>query len=378
MNILTSPIEQPVLDGGPGIVDSLGKYARAVKEGKARPSNGESAEDLYREWYVWGEFIITHLDLLDEKGITYWVLDHNQPPMDFPPGKNRVSLFNDFKSRQYETALLERFNVNIRYLGSVGIQDLLKGRAFIDPPYVLKDTNANKGRRKILVEDEEKHRKVISLLSSRRQASLKHFIAEEYCESSSNYYSSYRINMTPGGTIHSVAITRSTLPKLRSKATLSDTGDLLAPLISPGNPYFINPPRIVSNMDGQKAYIGLDFPGRWYELAQPTEEDCRVLEDYDIDPENPVIPANVLEAATMIGRVLGPGIGMHVGIDLIQAKGGDLHLLEVNSNPAYNSIYETMSSAETQPSRGDLRYMAFRTTVDELADGVFAETSIAA
>lgn len=379
MNHITDPVEYPPFEGGPGIVDSLAMYLKAIEQGIVPPMPGESLQSLFNTWFRWAQFPTIHYkDEILEREIKYWKIPHDQPPFDCAPGKNRVSLFDDGKSFEYETTLLERFNVGVSFIGSVSVAALMRDRASIDTSYVLKDPTLNKGVGKILVEDSRAHRLVMNFLRSKRKADVEGLIAEPFCDSPSDYNSTFRVTITPGGTIHGATITRSALPKNSVNATERDAGQLLAPLVNPRSPYFINSPRIASNIDGDKSYIGLDFPGRWYELVSPTREDELVLADHGIDPFNPVIPKKVLEAAVGVGRVLGPGIGMHIGIDLIMSKDGQIYLLETNFDPEYTSIFKTMSHEHEPPSNEQLRALAFRATLEDLTDGVFSQTEIAA
>src|SRR5205809_6998505 len=106
MNILTDPIDYPILDGGPGMVDSRAMYLRAMRDGKVGSFPNETPYYSHAAWYRWAKFPIMFPEELDTRGITYWKLRHDQPAMDFDPGKNRVSLFADEKSRQHEINLL--------------------------------------------------------------------------------------------------------------------------------------------------------------------------------------------------------------------------------------------------------------------------------
>ncbi len=372
------PVEYPILDGGPGIVDSMTTVMREIRDGRQPPPPGWTAENLGQSWIQWAKFPVAYQQQLKDRGITYWILEADQPSMDFPPGKNRVSLFDDVKSRSYEGAMLDRFNSSVRYLGSTPIIELMNDRADVEPPYVLKDPFSQQGEGKLLVEDHSQHAKVISYLRSRRRASIAGLLTEPFIETPSQFSTTFRINATPSGRIHSAAIARSLSAKSTVKATARDSGRNLARLVEEGNPYFIDTHRIASNIEGDKTYIGLDFDGRWYEMTSPTETDQQVLSNYDIDPDNPRLPDRVKKAAVDVARILGPGTGLHVGIDLIMGRDGLLHLLETNNNPAYTSIFETRAKTEPPISMDDIRARAFWETVEDLEAGLFAETTIAA
>lgn len=357
----------------PWIMDSLTENLRAINEGRG-VIQPEMLDIMIQFSQIWGRFLTEHRDEIRNKGVLHAKIQSDSMPYDCVPGSNRVSLFDDFRTRAYNEDLLDEFDSPVRYLDGGMVSAIISGRADIETPFVLKDMTEHKGRGKLLIQDEEAKKRMLRFLRIKRKDDVARFEVERFVETPSDANTSYRITATPGGFIHGATLLYTEAGSDTQAATTRDSGSFLAPLVNPKGKYFLGSPRIASNIDSSRRHIGLRPPqGETYDLAPLTDRDAEILELHGIDPETREMSIGLCAGAISVARIIGASVGVHTGIDLIQDQDtGTLHLLEVNGTPEYTSLRDSALNSEDIPSDIDLRRLAFLQTIDDLGSGVFA------
>ncbi len=168
------------------------------------------------------------------------------------------------------------------------------------------------------------------------------WIFEEFVETPGDQYSSFRVLVDAYGAIHYGLVVRSGRRKLdKKRLTIEPTKPLqdinpTSPdektilLTDPRSPFFLNSKSIVSNNPSDKRRVLLDGD------PKSEEEERDILKALGINPDLPVIPIELTEAASKIGLALRAGIPF-MGIDFMQRSDGSFVLLEVNRGPFLSS-----------------------------------------
>ncbi len=325
--------------------------------------------------------MIMHYGHMERLGVAYARIPHGSAPYDCVPGSNRVSLYDDYKTQAYQRGLLDEFGSPINFPRSQQLTSWLKDGNAIEPPFVIKDTMAQKGRGKLLIPDSKAAKRAAEFLHGKSKSKLGALIIEEYIETPSGTNTCYRLTTTPGGTLLAATLQYGTSTAATQMATAKDSGALLAPLVDPKGKYFTNSNRVASNIEQERRYVGLELPSSLtrpsrftrYELREVDERDAEILESHGIDPQNRMINDDLRQALHYIPRILGASVGVHLGIDLIQCnQTGSLRLLEVNANPEYINLRKSAKDPEEVPDDATIREQAFLQTIDDLASGLFA------
>ncbi len=160
---------------------------------------------------------------------------------------------------------------------------------------------------------------------------------EEYVETPSSRYTSFRIVVDAYGNIHSILLIYSAQDKqetqrtVRSMATdykVAVTYDTY--LLSPESPFYIPVPPIVSNHAQGGGQINFMYFEDVDEQTRQLHE--QILLAHGFDPNNPKFPEHVLEWARKLGKAFRKE-GLWTGIDFIMDQNGKFKIMEMNLNP---------------------------------------------
>lgn len=170
------------------------------------------------------------------------------------------------------------------------------------------------------------------------------WVAQEYINTPSDYHTSFRVLVDAFGEVYYGKLLRSACKKGLETLTLSDKSSsdpieaatqinyaLNNLLRHPQSPFYLGAKKIVSNvLEGGKAIL---LNGN-----NVTDlEDIKMLRAHGIDPQNPQVPAKILESAKRIGTACR-GLYPYIGIDFIMDGNLNPYLLEVNSGPMMEPI----------------------------------------
>jgi hypothetical protein len=352
----------------PSVVDSLFLTIRSLRDNGLQGLTRFQAEDMVSRWHEWSDQISFFVPVLEELGIDYLKVQPGQPMIDCKPGSNRYSIFDDYKSPEYMASVLQEFAPDVLTPSSCSADDFVRGRATLPLPFVFKDIASNRGVNKFLIEENRQKETLRKYLASMKRAQLQHYMLEQCIETPGELSASYRFTMTPTGSIIAVTVlsagTRGESTPIDPKNVTTD----LAPLNNPKGSYFLNSRSITSNANTRQQTIGLDFETRGFELATLNDDQLRILEELGIDPAVRKAPDAIAKAAKSIAVTLGPGIGMVIGIDILQEQGSnDPYFLEANSLPSAGNVNAAMSDSEPTITHADLRTIGFMRTVQDLA-----------
>lgn len=270
-----------------------------------------------------------------------------------------------------------------------------------DLPIVAKDKNKNKGINKFLLETYEQKVRFAAwmlhvqrfapskerLLTDsenverwRREVSSGHFyintganpvwnegwVFEEFVETPGDRYSSFRIVPDAYGEVHYGLVTSSSQKKSDDKKIKIDPRpplpglDMLDPfhstalLMDPNSPFYLDSKSVVSNiLSGGK---GILLNGK----PLSDTEDRDLVGSLGINPDQPEIPAELVEASRKIGTALRAGIPF-MGIDFMRRESGEFVLLEVNTGPLL--FYGTFGKPEGI-SQAELYYKMYERIIE--------------
>ncbi|MCL4418921.1 hypothetical protein M1146_02335 [Patescibacteria group bacterium] len=160
------------------------------------------------------------------------------------------------------------------------------------------------------------------------------WVFQEYIETPSKFYTSFRILADGYGNIHYGTLIRSPQEKrvrrLHDPRPKEDFNPAYAYLRKPGSPLYIDAPHIVSNT----AQGGIPIQLNGGKAADPTDRE--VLIAHNIDPKNPQIPKSIVKKARLIANAMGYAIP-YTGIDFIYNQGLQDRFLEANFFPTLSA-----------------------------------------
>lgn len=201
-------------------------------------------------------------------------------------------------------------------------------------PAVFKNSTADRGEDKYLIESGEQLGKILKLLElpESKKINLKEdFIVQEYIKSYEGINSSLRVYITNTGDVLSSMLLVST-PKDSKSSTKNLGFDVFNPceyLNDPESPYYLNSKNIVSNAAAGGMVIPLN---KETNKLRPLEE--LVLSFHEIDGDMK-LPQSVLEQSKKIAPAWGNKKGLVLGMDFIyNSKDNDWYYLETNRNPS--------------------------------------------
>lgn len=169
---------------------------------------------------------------------------------------------------------------------------------------------------------------------------MRPFNFEEYIETPSPCYTSFRVVADAFGRIHSVLLLYSKNTKsdqaIRERSTLPQSGipiqDYDAILLKPSSAFYIPTPSIVSNFSRGGNQINIMYPDRIEDVAE-REKQRQILVAHGLDPDNPQLPEEIMELAKRLGRGFGQEY-LYTGLDFVlDKKSGRYMLLEMNTRP---------------------------------------------
>lgn len=161
---------------------------------------------------------------------------------------------------------------------------------------------------------------------------------EEYIETPSNKYTSFRIVVDAYGNIYSILLIYSAQDKLETQDTVrqmaTDSRVAVAYdyyLLSRESPFYIPAPPIVSNHAQGGGQINFMYSEHTDE--QTRELHTQILHAHGLDPDNPKLPEMVLEWARQLGKAFRKE-GLYTGIDFVMNRNnGKFIILEMNQLP---------------------------------------------
>ncbi|MCB9835083.1 hypothetical protein H6792_03595 [Candidatus Nomurabacteria bacterium] len=368
-NIYTTPERQPASEV-PSLVDSLTLTIKAMAErGIAIPGQLRNMVE------VWGP-ATGGIDVKDY-GVEVIRVPADSKVPSCEPGSNRVSLFDDLMPRSYLEDLLREFNSPIGFPLGFTYMELESERRDIEPPFVLKDTAQQRGRGKLLVVDEKAKKKLLSYLKTKKKKDKATLVVEQYIETPTDRNTSYRLIATPDGGIDFATLLYSEDYSSQGYVGPNDVGVLLAPLASKNSRHFIGSPAITSNTGDNREVIGLTHAdlalGSFYELARLSDTDQGILDSHQISSKTREAPDSIIRAGFAVARIIGASIGVSLGIDLIQGRDdGILYLLEVNSQPQYTAINNSVAQVERVIDDPSMRRGHFLRVLESLGNGRFS------
>lgn len=226
-------------------------------------------------------------------------------------------------------------------------------------PFILKNPESRKGREVYLVENFEMVEKIRSFLESSLvfipslggeifydpTFEREKLIYQEYIETPSDYFTTYRVLISCTGTIFA--------SRLNYSENTKDSLDLLVPqtttgwhkrdiLISKDSPFYLSSKKVVSNQSANGGGIVLDpLPTS----KKPSVLEEEILTNHNLDPFHPSLPVVIRDYSIAIAKYLGSRKkGLIFGIDWIQSKDDQFYYLETNLSPGSKSFIDTHQS----------------------------------
>ena len=211
-------------------------------------------------------------------------------------------------------------------------------------PVVFKNSTANRGEDKYLIENKEQLKKILALfeLPESKKINLKsEFIVQKYIKSFEGINSSIRVFTTCTGDIlsSSFLISMDKTPKKRVKKYGIDIFNPCEYLSDPNSPYYLNSKSIISNAAGGGKIIPLNK-----EVSKLTAEDEIVLTLHEINVETLALPQTIIEQCKKIAPFWESKKGIILGIDFIyNSKDNNWYYLETNRNPSIDGYRRFMN-----------------------------------
>lgn len=202
-------------------------------------------------------------------------------------------------------------------------------------PAVFKNSTADRGEDKYLIENEEQLKKITEVLNLPESQAMnlkEDFIVQEYIKSFSGINSSLRVYVTSTGDVLSslLLISADEHAKASTKSLGLDVFNPCEYLSDPDSPYFLNAKSIVSNAAAGGSIIPLNK--ETHDLS-PNEE--IIVSFHEIDPLTMSLPESVIEQSKQIGPAWENKKGLVLGLDFIyNSKDNDWYYLEANRNPS--------------------------------------------
>jgi len=160
------------------------------------------------------------------------------------------------------------------------------------------------------------------------------WVFQEYVETPSKFYTSFRILADGYGNIHYGTLIRSPEEKgvrrLQDPRPREDFNPMYSYLRKPDGPLHINAPHIVSNT----AQGGIPIQLNGEKVTDPANRE--VLIAHNIDPDNPQIPESLVKKALIIAITMRFGVP-YTGIDFVYNQNLQDRFLEANFFPTLSA-----------------------------------------
>lgn len=216
--------------------------------------------------------------------------------------------------------------------------DQLAARLDAGEQYVFAYTGRDRGLAKYLIHNSDQLAKLEALRHKSSVDFSRFFEVRPFIETPSDRYTSYRTLVTPSGETIAASLLYSAHAKYEDSRVTEDRpwddDDVLKTfrreLEDPTSKYFLNAIDVRSNV----ATGGTLIPLMGDSGHKPTPLERDILEAHDIDPDNVRVPSSIESTSRVIGKLLGPQIGIVMGLDFISSKKMKTeHMLEANAGP---------------------------------------------
>lgn len=223
------------------------------------------------------------------------------------------------------------------------IQEFLQEPFF---PVMVKDFNQQGGKGKYLIETQAQWDTFYAFIAAYPDPIARFFECQEFIETPSDRYTSYRVMVSALGKIMASGLSYSE-PKAKMGKYTTDRPHFecyvefdLPPedlLTNPKSRFYLGAKRVVSNVAQGGRSIVLDPTERSKPMIDGDKE---ILLAHGLDPEHPSLPEDIKIMAQKIGVTLGREMDLVVGIDFIQGAGGNYYL-ETNGHPGLKDYVDT-------------------------------------
>ncbi len=237
-----------------------------------------------------------------------------------PEGEDIGAYKKAFDQRMFEAA-----GPSINYPYSVSIEEYFEHPFF---PAVFKNESTNAGKDKLLIETPEQldiFKKFYETYKNKPNYKEQFgcSIFQQLIETPTENKTYMRVLMSASGDVLGASLKYSR-PSMQERPL---QGTLEKHLLDPKSPYYLNSSQMFNYYSGG-GNINLGDPRLCY-------SDKQILIEHGIDPENPVVPAEVMEVASNIARNANRELGIMCGIDFIMdKKDGKWYYLEIQAFPA--------------------------------------------
>lgn len=296
--------------------------------------------------------------------------------IDASPGSNTFIAYPELSTPAEEKALLAEYGARVNIPNSISAEDFLAGGGALDCPVVIKDTHINRGEGKMLIDDPTKLEVLRNYLGSKtfpdNQFGLDGIIIEQYIKGPHDHAANFRITTTADGGVVATNLKYSLQPVGGTLVTAEACGNRLRSLGNPNSRYFIEPKSVTSNFFSETDVdtIPLSFSSAGVSgFTARNQLEADVLEMHNIDPNNPELPLKVENAAVDTARILGPRLGLLVGVDIMLNASGSPYYLEVNNSPSLNNTRLSLGGPEGFWTDGRIYLTALRQMFVRLSTG---------
>lgn len=237
-----------------------------------------------------------------------------------PEGEDLGEYKKAFDQRMFDAA-----GPSINYPYSVHIEEYLQYPFF---PAVFKNESTNAGKDKILIETPEQletFKKFYEAYKTKPgyKEQFECSIFQQLIETPTENKTYMRVLMSASGDVLGASLKYSR-PSMQERPL---QGTFEKHLLDPKSPYYLNSSQMFNYYSGG-GNINLGDTRLCY-------SDKQILIEHGIDPENPEVPAAVIEVAANIARNANKELGIMCGIDFIMdKKDGKWYYLEVQAFPA--------------------------------------------
>ena len=263
-------------------------------------------------------FVVTEDKYDEDPNIVYLIMNNAAIQCDDNDSLSQYK--KSFDERMFEAA-----GPNINYPYSVNIEDFFKYPFF---PAVFKNESTNAGKDKILIETPEQLEIFKKFYESYKnnpkyKSEFDCSIFQQLIETPTDNKTYMRVLMAASGDVLGASLKYSR-PSMREREL---QGTLERHLLDPKSPYYLNSTQMFNYYSG----------GGNINLGQSrfNYEEREILIAHGIDPDNPVIPEEVLEIASNIAVNANKELGIMCGIDFIMDRtDGKWYYLENQAFPA--------------------------------------------
>lgn len=263
-------------------------------------------------------FIITHDKHDQDPDIVYLVMN-NEALVDVDDGT-----IGDFK-KIFDARMFEAAGPAINYPYSVSIEEFFEHPFF---PAVFKNEATNAGKDKMLIETPEQleiFKKFYETYKNKKvyQEQFGCSIFQQLIETPTENKTYLRVLMSASGDVLGASLKYSR-PSMQDRPL---QGTFEKHLLDPKSPFYINSTGMFNYYSG----------GGNINLGQSRFDysEKQMLIEHGIDPENPILPAEVMEVSANIARNANKELGIMCGIDFIMDKNdGKWYYLENQAFPA--------------------------------------------